>query len=127
MSDSSSNKDLADSATRCDLLNLAVKSSDWIRTSTWEIRQKSFLSTKEILQHHQNILNSYISNDIDNNINNEDVEWIPDNVKDNINQSQIQIKLLCGSDLVEALVTSKLWSEEEVNDIYLCIEIWSIK
>ncbi|XP_058807795.1 uncharacterized protein LOC131673650 isoform X2 [Phymastichus coffea] len=117
VSESSSNKDLADSTIRCDLLNLATKASDWIRMSTWEIRQMSSKSTKEILEHHQNILDSYISNAIDNNISNEDVEWIPDNVKNNTSQSQIQIKLLCGSDLVESLVTSKLWSEEEITEI----------
>lgn len=107
--------ELAASTLRCKLLELTLKTSDWIRLSTWEIEQSTTKNTREVLQHHQNILNSFVCNNLDNNVNNEDIKWIPEGLRNNPLQSPVQIKLLCSVEVLESLGTPGLWSEEDVS------------
>lgn len=107
--------ELADSTMRCKLLELALKTSNWIRLSTWEIEQSTTKNTREVLQHHQNVLNSFLCNNLDNNVNNEDIKWLPEGLRNNSLQLPIQIKLLCSIDFLESLGTPGLWSEEDVS------------
>lgn len=48
------------------------------------------------------------SNDYD-----EDVPWIPDVLRNGV-CGNVQIKLLCGADLLESFATPGLWSNEDV-------------
>ena len=111
----SNNKDLADSSTRCNLIKLSLKTSDWIRLSSWEVQQNNVKSTRETLQHHQNVLNSFLNNDIDNNVNNEDLEWIPEDIRNSSDRSPVQIKFLCGSDTLKSLLSPSVCSEDDVS------------
>lgn len=43
----------------------------------------------------------------------EDIPWLPDNEKNCLNEN-VQIKLLCGADLLESFATEGLWSTEDV-------------
>ncbi|EFN84921.1 Nicotinamide mononucleotide adenylyltransferase 1 [Harpegnathos saltator] len=101
------------------MLRLALQNNDWIRLSTWETRQNCWTKTRLCLQHHQNLLNSILSNsnDIKHHMQIEDIEWIPENVKNSSDNTPIQIKLLCGADLLESFGICGLWLEEDIDAI----------
>lgn len=46
-------KDLAYSTDRCEMLRLALSTSNWIRISEWESKQDQWTRTRLVLQHHQ--------------------------------------------------------------------------
>ncbi|XP_015176642.1 PREDICTED: uncharacterized protein LOC107066500 [Polistes dominula] len=117
--DAYAKKELASVTHRCAMLRLALQNNDWIRLSSWETRQGGWTRTKISLQHHQNLLNLILfdTNDIRNNIPKEDLEWIPENIKNSPDQTPIQIKLLCGADLLESFGKCDLWMEEDIDAI----------
>ncbi|XP_020289780.1 nicotinamide/nicotinic acid mononucleotide adenylyltransferase 1 isoform X1 [Pseudomyrmex gracilis] len=117
--DAYAKKELASATHRCAMLRLALHNNDWIRLSTWETRQHCWTKTRLSLQHHQNLLNSFLSNsnDIKHHLQIEDMEWIPENVKNNSDNTPIQIKLLCGADLLESFGICGLWLEEDIDAI----------
>ncbi|XP_039314455.1 nicotinamide/nicotinic acid mononucleotide adenylyltransferase 1 isoform X4 [Solenopsis invicta] len=112
-------KELASATHRCAMLRLALQNSDWIKLSTWETRQNCWTKTRMSLQHHQNLLNSMLSdsNDIKHHLQIEDTEWIPENVKNSVDNTPIQIKLLCGADLLESFGVRGLWLEDDIDAI----------
>lgn len=111
---------LASSSHRCEMLRLALASSDWIRLSTWEARQNSWTKTRATLQHHQNLLNSVLQNsNLESDFrDNEDMQWIPESIENDPDTSPIQIKLLCGGDLLESFAVPDLWMEEDVRFLH---------
>lgn len=117
--DAYAKKDLAPATHRCAMLRLALQNSNWIRLSTWETRQSTWTRTRISLQHHQNLVNliSYDTNNIKSNIPNEDLEWIPENIRNNPDQAPIEIKLLCGADLLESFGKRDVWLEEDIDAI----------
>ncbi|XP_014599219.1 PREDICTED: uncharacterized protein LOC106784325 [Polistes canadensis] len=117
--DAYAKKELASVTHRCAMLRLALQNNDWIRLSSWETRQNGWTRTKISLHHHQNLLNLILfdTNDIRNHIPKEDLEWIPDNIKNSQDQTPIQIKLLCGADLLESFGKCDLWMEEDIDAI----------
>lgn len=58
------------------------------------------------------IINS--SNNDYNNLNEDDLIWLPDNIKNGCS-GPVQVKLLCGADLLESFGTPGLWSDEDVS------------
>ncbi|KAL6445750.1 hypothetical protein ACFW04_000901 [Cataglyphis niger] len=117
--DAYAKKELANATHRCAMLRLALQNNDWIRLSTWETRQNCWTKTRLCLQHHQNLLNSmlYNSNDIKHHLQMDDTEWIPENVKNSSDNTPIQIKLLCGADLLESFGICGLWLDEDIDAI----------
>nr|KAF7434686.1 hypothetical protein H0235_002877 [Vespula pensylvanica] len=117
--DAYAKKELASATHRCSMLRLALQDSDWIKLCTWETRQSAWTRTRKSLQYHQNLLNLFLfdTNDIKNNIPKEDLEWIPENIRNCEDQTPIQIKLLCGADLLESFGKSDLWMEEDIDAI----------
>ena len=123
MNDAYSKKELASGMHRCEMLRLALQDSDWIRLSTWELRQPGWTRTRKCLQHHQQLLATVVlGQSADSNRNNEgddneDLEWIPEGVRNNeaADQTAVQIKLLCGGDLLESFATVGLWADEDVS------------
>ena len=140
VNDAYGKKDLASGSHRLEMLRLALRDSDWIRLSTWEMRQQGWTRTRASLQHHQKLLDSVIDEDNDdtnrNEIDNEeDLDWIPDDVRNNEGDDPkaIQIKLLCGGDLLESFATPGLWSEEDVSFFplmffffHVCLFFWIV-
>ncbi|KAB0795020.1 hypothetical protein PPYR_11859 [Photinus pyralis] len=110
-------KDLVPSTHRLAMIKLALHNSDWIKVSDWECNQETWTRTNQTLQYHQNKINSLInhSNNYDYDINEEDCRWIPDNMRNN--NSPVQIKLLCGADLLESFGTPGLWADEDIESI----------
>ncbi|XP_057341049.1 nicotinamide/nicotinic acid mononucleotide adenylyltransferase 3 isoform X1 [Microplitis mediator] len=118
--DSYGKKDLVVAEHRCEMLRLALKSSDWIRVSTWETRENCWTRTRASLKHHQNLLNSVLQDSdgsIKNHIDSQDLEWIPENIRNGQDRSPIKIKLLCGADLLESFGKPGLWADEDIDAI----------
>lgn len=119
--DAYAKKELANATHRCAMLRLALQNSEWIRLSTWETRQNGWTKTRLSLQYHQNLLNSVVFDwtNVKHNVSTEDLEWIPENVKNSSDHTPIQIKLLCGADLLESFGTYDLWAEEDVSNTFI--------
>lgn len=112
-------KELVSAKHRCEMLRLALQNSGWIRLSDWECHQEGWTRTRLVLQYHQNQLNSLL------NSNNEspnkrqrrdDLSWIPDDVRFH-SGGPVQVKLLCGADLLESFATAGLWMDEDIDTI----------
>lgn len=127
--DAYAKKELAPATHRCSMLRLALQDSDWIRLCTWETRQNAWTRTRASLQYHQNLLNLFLfdTNDVRNNVPEEDLEWIPENIRNSEDQTPIQIKLLCGADLLESFGKSDLWMEEDVSPILFLKYLFHIR
>ncbi|XP_067133626.1 nicotinamide/nicotinic acid mononucleotide adenylyltransferase 1-like isoform X2 [Centruroides vittatus] len=116
---------LVESKHRCAMINLALKSSDWIKLDTWESEQDSWVETVKVLAHHQEKLNSRDAND--NTINfrkrqrldldNANVNGLTLNNCFCNDNNPIQVKLLCGADLLESFGNSNVWKESDVAEI----------
>lgn len=63
----------------------------------------------------QNYLNSLL-NDVNGTVNENIPGWLPEDVKKKYNGEKIQIKLLCGADLLESFAVPGLWDDEDVRD-----------
>lgn len=107
-------KELTHSSDRLEMLKLALRSNDWIKISTWETRQNVWTRTLATITHHQNVLNSVLNNSSDDFECPEDTDWIPDSVKNKQLNDFVQIKLLCGADLLESFAVPNLWAEDDV-------------
>lgn len=121
--DSYGKKELASSSHRCAMLRLALHDSDWIKLSDWECNQDGWLPTRQVLQYHQNQLNSAIRNaesplkkqKLHSNENSFD--WILNAVRHCSNNDTIHVKLLCGADLLESFGTPNLWHSDDIETI----------
>ena len=56
-------------------------------------------------------------------MNEDDVHWVPDDVRNYCGDS-VQIKLLCGADLLESFGTPGLWSDDDVSRLCFGDEIF---
>ncbi|KAJ6629955.1 Nicotinamide/nicotinic acid mononucleotide adenylyltransferase 1, partial [Pseudolycoriella hygida] len=105
---------LISSTHRCAMIKGVLQTSDWIRLSDWECKQEDFTRTRISLQYHQNYANSYI-NDINGTANEIVPNWLPHNIREMT--GNIQVKLLCGADLLETFSVPGLWSQEDIEAI----------
>lgn len=64
----------------------------------------------------QNLINSVLNNSNNEDVDGEMLEWISQNIKNGI-IGNVQIKLLCGSDLLESFGTPGLWADEDIEAI----------
>lgn len=105
-------KGLVSQTHRLAMLKLALETSSWIKISEWETQQEAWTRTRKVLHQHQNYLNSIIR-DL-NGVNSSNLpNWLPENVKQL--KDQVQIKLLCGADLLESFATPGLWDSDDVS------------
>nr|CAD7201395.1 unnamed protein product [Timema douglasi] len=111
-------KDLESATHRCNMTRLALQSSDWIQLSEWECHQDTWSRTKVVMQYHQNQLNSILTmNDTPNKRQRRDeLHWIPDDMTRKA-EGPVQVKLLCGGDLLESFGTPGLWADEDIETI----------
>ncbi|XP_050534842.1 nicotinamide/nicotinic acid mononucleotide adenylyltransferase 1 isoform X3 [Daktulosphaira vitifoliae] len=119
--DSYKKKDLVSSNHRCAMIELALTSLPWVKMSNWEVKQNDWTVTRQVLQYHQNYLNSAINSSL--NGNNKDSIILPQKfIADlGINKSKknrnINLRLLCGADLLESFAVPGLWDENDANII----------
>ncbi|KAJ8920060.1 hypothetical protein NQ315_011714 [Exocentrus adspersus] len=109
-------KELEAATHRIAMIKLSLQNHDWVTLSDWESKQESWSRTKQVLQYHQNRLNAVLNHNLNYDINEDDVNWIPQNIKNGCT-GPIQVKLLCGGDLLESFATPGLWSDEDIENI----------
>ncbi|XP_052771796.1 nicotinamide/nicotinic acid mononucleotide adenylyltransferase 1-like isoform X2 [Mya arenaria] len=120
-------KDLEKSKYRCEMVRRALKSNKWIRLDTWECEQPNWLRTKLVLDHHKEMLSNQANISVKCTPNkkrrkdrrNEDVIGSTDSsaLQDNKDLSDVELKLLCGGDLLESFAVPNLWADEDIEDI----------
>ncbi|XP_036344064.1 nicotinamide/nicotinic acid mononucleotide adenylyltransferase 3-like isoform X2 [Rhagoletis pomonella] len=113
--DSYQKKGLVGGTYRFAMLKLALQSSTWIRASDWEIQQPEWSRTLSVLQYHQNYMNNYVNSPIENEINGTIPGWLPPGLRER--QDGVQLKLLCGADLLESFAVPGLWADKDIEDI----------
>lgn len=112
--DSYGKKGLVSATHRCTMLKIGLQTSDWIRLSEWETQQEEWTRTRLTLQYHQNCINSYLKDS--SNVNElQNPSWMPDGLRRTA--THIQLKLLCGADLLESFATPGLWKDEDIEAI----------
>jgi nicotinamide mononucleotide adenylyltransferase len=85
---------LVPAADRVAMCKLAVESSDWIEVDPWESEQKEYQTTLVVLDHFDHFVN-----------------------KNREESDRIQVKLLCGGDLLDSFNTPGIWAPEDIEDI----------
>ncbi|XP_064534591.1 nicotinamide/nicotinic acid mononucleotide adenylyltransferase 1 [Pseudopipra pipra] len=114
---------------RVTMAKLATKNSDWVEVDDWESSQSEWLETLKVLRyHHQKLLPPDATNSL------EDAVPLPKlgrkrkqepnrhepvkkkNRSPDIN-SVPQVKLLCGSDMLESFGIPNLWKLEDITEI----------
>ncbi|XP_071827174.1 nicotinamide/nicotinic acid mononucleotide adenylyltransferase 1-like isoform X2 [Apostichopus japonicus] len=134
-------KDLVSSKHRAEMCKLAIQHNNWIKLDLWEAEQDTWSPTTQVLHYHQgNFINSRINNNLSypkpltcvstasptrrglkrrrNDAKNESPSK-GDIDKDDIysSNSPVQVKLLCGGDLLESFAVPDLWSKEDMETI----------
>lgn len=124
-------KDLVAAHHRISMLKLALRSSGWIKISEWETLQSGWTKTRVSMQYHQDTVNHYINTEqpdppswlpddvLVNNIDEPDnlMEKLNGNINNYYNGPKVQVKLLCGADLLESFATPGLWSDDDMETI----------
>lgn len=105
-------KGLVSQTHRHAMLKIAIKTSDWIRISEWEMQQEGWSRTRQTLQFHQNYLNSIIRDLNGLNSKGNLPSWVPEKIRQI--KDPVQIKLLCGADLLESFSVPKLWDSDDI-------------
>ena len=82
-------KDLISAKHRCEMVRLALKSSNWIRLSTWEADKSEWTPTLEALKHYHKSATENFGN-------------------------EAKVMLLCGGDIVETFNIPNVWKDEHV-------------
>ncbi|XP_039964354.1 nicotinamide/nicotinic acid mononucleotide adenylyltransferase 1-like [Bactrocera tryoni] len=113
--DSYQKKGLVAGTHRFAMLKLALQSSTWIKPSDWEIQQTEWSRTISVLQYHQNYINNYINSPLESDMNGTLPSWMPLGLRER--QDGVQLKLLCGADLLESFAVPGLWADKDIEDI----------
>ncbi|NXD25616.1 NMNA1 adenylyltransferase, partial [Spelaeornis formosus] len=114
---------------RVTMAKLATKNSDWVEVDDWESCQNEWLETLKVLRyHHQKLLSADVANSLQDAVpiaklgrkrKQEPNRHEPVKKK---NQSPVvksvpQVKLLCGSDMLESFGIPNLWKLEDITEI----------
>ncbi|XP_065883369.1 hexokinase-2-like isoform X2 [Dysidea avara] len=78
---------------RLTMCRLATQSSDWLSVSDWEIRQSEWSTTVKVLRHFQEEVTAKAG-------------W-----------EDVNVRFLCGADLLESFSVPNLWKEEDIDEI----------
>ncbi|KAK2180439.1 hypothetical protein NP493_443g05016 [Ridgeia piscesae] len=130
VSDGYGKKDLVQANHRCAMLKLALQSSDWIRLDTWETEQDSWTETVKVLQRQKDIYETLVNSNDLIDMPQKKRKFNPDHSLDecdynirNLNENSattagpLQVKLLCGADMLESFAVPGLWKEEDIEEI----------
>eukprot|EP00058_Branchiostoma_floridae_P024503 XP_002609993.1 hypothetical protein BRAFLDRAFT_247568 [Branchiostoma floridae] len=89
-------KGLVPSTDRIAMAQLALSTSDWVRVDSWESEQKGWLETAVVARH--------LKRQVQNN-------------STAVASGDVQLKLLCGADLLESFAVPKLWRDEHIKEL----------
>ncbi|XP_078699559.1 nicotinamide/nicotinic acid mononucleotide adenylyltransferase 1-like isoform X1 [Branchiostoma floridae x Branchiostoma belcheri] len=121
-------KGLVPSTDRVAMAQLALSTSDWVRVDSWESEQKGWLETAVVARHLkrqvQNKYGSVVDAETDgpsrkrrktrHNANNRDGSA---GSSTQVASGDVQLKLLCGADLLESFAVPNLWSDEHIKEL----------
>ncbi|NXU51251.1 NMNA1 adenylyltransferase, partial [Turnix velox] len=112
---------------RVTMAKLATKTSDWVEVDDWESSQSEWLETLKVLRyHHQKLLSPDATNSPQNAVplakpgrkrKQEPNRHDPIKKKNPDIKSVPQVKLLCGSDMLESFGIPNLWKLEDITEI----------
>ncbi|XP_045189863.2 nicotinamide/nicotinic acid mononucleotide adenylyltransferase 1-like isoform X3 [Mercenaria mercenaria] len=130
VSDGYNKKDLVSAKHRCAMVKLAIKSSKWIRMDTWECEQPDWTETAKVLSHHQLLLDNQANTQVKftpskkrkkDKRNEEFIDRVNSpsqtNNKEESEHENVQLKLLCGGDLLESFAVPGLWADDDIEEI----------
>lgn len=89
---------LINSKHRLEMCRLAVDTSDWIMVDDWECQQLEYSTTRKVLDHFWELLNS-----------------------GKISNRRIRPIMLCGNDLLDSFKVPNLWADEDVTTSLICL------
>ena len=72
------------------MVKLALENNEWVQLHTWESDSKIWTQTLEVLNHYKQEMKK-------------------------IHGDNVNLKLLCGGDLVESFIIPNVWSDEHVS------------
>lgn len=130
VSDGYKKKDLAPAKHRCAMVKHALKTSKWIRVDTWESEQPVWTETERVLNHFRVELNNQANCNIRSapskkrkkDLKNEDeidrgIDKSSTRTGNKEDHDNVQLKLLCGGDLLESFAVPGLWKDEDIEEI----------
>lgn len=111
-------KELESATHRINMLKYALHGNEWVKFSEWEVKQESWTRTRQTLQYHQNHVNAFLHSTGNNlDVNEEELQWMPDNIRKRCGNRSVIVKLLCGADLLESFGIPGLWADEDIEAI----------
>ncbi|RMB91567.1 hypothetical protein DUI87_31796 [Hirundo rustica rustica] len=100
---------------RVTMAKLATKNSDWVEVDDWESCQSEWLETLKVLRyHHQKLLSADVTNSLQDAV---PITKLGRKRKQEPNRRVPQVKLLCGSDMLESFGIPNLWKLEDITEI----------
>ncbi|KAK8379359.1 hypothetical protein O3P69_019335 [Scylla paramamosain] len=106
---------LVNATDRVQMLRLALNSSAWVHVSEWETHQDDWTPTREVLQYHQELIDSMVNGNVDPTVKRQRVDgstaWL---THLSGSTDAVTIKLLCGADLLESFARPGLWKDEDI-------------
>ncbi|XP_061457468.1 nicotinamide/nicotinic acid mononucleotide adenylyltransferase 1 [Rhineura floridana] len=120
-------KGLISARHRVTMARLATESSDWVEVDDWESSQKEWQETVKVLRYHQQKLKrSDLANSFDDAAplskagrkrKRESGRQLPVGRNQSQTKGVPQLKLLCGTDILESFGVPKLWKPEDITEI----------
>ncbi|RXG52932.1 Nicotinamide/nicotinic acid mononucleotide adenylyltransferase 1, partial [Armadillidium vulgare] len=113
-------EDLVGANERIQMIKLAAATSQWLHVSDWESRQEDWVPTREVLQYHQDMVDSAINGNIETitskrqRMETGHPHWLTQLA---VSSDPVRVKLLCGADLLESFRRPGLWKEEDIETI----------
>uniref|UniRef100_A0AAY4DNB6 Nicotinamide-nucleotide adenylyltransferase n=1 Tax=Denticeps clupeoides TaxID=299321 RepID=A0AAY4DNB6_9TELE len=106
---------------RLKMARLAAETSDWISVDGWECVQPEWVETSKVMRHHHAEL---MTSDLDQVDAERSAKRRKVEETENISSfqsfsdtSEIELKLLCGADVLESFAVPGLWKEEDIEEI----------
>ncbi|XP_042335679.1 nicotinamide/nicotinic acid mononucleotide adenylyltransferase 1 isoform X2 [Sceloporus undulatus] len=120
-------KSLISARHRVAMAKLATESCDWVDVDDWESSQQEWQETVKVLRHHQQKLKDlYCASAVDNATPQNKVgrkrkreAGGQPSLKRNQSQTKAvpQLKMLCGSDVLDSFILPNLWKPEDITEI----------
>ncbi|KAI5612224.1 nicotinamide nucleotide adenylyltransferase 1 [Silurus asotus] len=112
-------KGLIEACHRVKMARLATESSSWISVDDWESQQAEWVETAKVIRHHHAELIS-----MEENQEEVDTERTKRKLEKNMKCSSaqngsesVQLKMLCGADVLESFSILNLWKKEDIEEI----------
>ncbi|RWS10883.1 hypothetical protein B4U79_04328 [Dinothrombium tinctorium] len=89
---------------RIEMIKLALNTSsdnDWIRVDDFEAKQEQWMRTLDVLKHFEREIKS---GDL--------LADLP-----NVNKSEVDLRIICGADLIETFSVPNLWKDEDIREL----------